>query len=574
MNPSPQPSRPEKVWQSLKQWADKPVSLVGHLLLMAVILAAPCWLFGIARMPSWVLPETSVSPYIHQFIPCRLHSDDFAYIGSSRNLSRTIDNLFVPHNTHICPSWRVLTWALVKFSGDLTDIPIVLGWATYAGLAILMLVTGHFVAHESRRMSIGFFASLLVGVTSLQWLSTVWYSAGQTFWAAIFIVISLILAQEWLKLGWQFLWLPLVACCWIAGGFWTIGHASGPVTAIYILCRTSGRRRLLSAVPMLATTLSIIVSLAVGGQSIDATNSFHGRNIKEAVDPVRGLVNSCHSIFETLLLGNLGVNATTTDLQSFVLVALTIAAWAAWHLRSRRPIHSLEWAGSALFVSSYMVEWTFRGYFSWVALKNVVPWYDTIPQVGWVIFLSGIFQASLFSNQVGQQLSTSNSPTRISRLEFTGILGSLLIIILLHQPEIERILIESQPPLIPYEVSNRMFPISNLKRLRAVYIWDERVKWQRRQLARLQQAEQIALGEGWSIDQVSAAVGRVRLPMIPRVYDAVYLMNLPLKNGKNTDPDRIRRALGPLLALEAEPVPEWLRGKGVKWPPEGWETKE
>ncbi|NDC25707.1 MAG: hypothetical protein EBZ49_16470 [Proteobacteria bacterium] len=69
-------------------------------------------------------------------------------------------------------------------------------------------------------MSMGMVAMVLTGVTCLQWQSTVWYSAGQTFWAGHFILISLIGAQESLRRGWNWAWPLVCLCCWIAGGFY------------------------------------------------------------------------------------------------------------------------------------------------------------------------------------------------------------------------------------------------------------------------------------------------------------------------------------------------------------------
>src|SRR5271170_5408900 len=47
----------------------------------------------------------------------KLFSDDVAYVASSRTWDRTVSNLFVPHNTHIVPSWRLVTWGLVASAG-------------------------------------------------------------------------------------------------------------------------------------------------------------------------------------------------------------------------------------------------------------------------------------------------------------------------------------------------------------------------------------------------------------------------------------------------------------------------
>ena len=116
----------ERTASPIRNRLEKRQGVVPHVILMAVILVLPWWLFGLGRLPGWIAAESSISTYAHQDLAYRLHSDDFAYIGSSRNWERTVDNLFVPHNTHICPSWRVLTYAVVQAAGDLVDLPGVL----------------------------------------------------------------------------------------------------------------------------------------------------------------------------------------------------------------------------------------------------------------------------------------------------------------------------------------------------------------------------------------------------------------------------------------------------------------
>src|SRR4051812_34010640 len=86
----------------------RPLGRLGLALLVSLIVAGPWVLFfapislpgraHIARDPAAIY---------------RLYSDDFAYVAASRTLPSTVANLFVPHNTHIVPAWRLLTWALV-----------------------------------------------------------------------------------------------------------------------------------------------------------------------------------------------------------------------------------------------------------------------------------------------------------------------------------------------------------------------------------------------------------------------------------------------------------------------------
>lgn len=556
----------------LRKRLERPLSIGPHLILMATLLAAPWWLFGLGRLPGWIATDSAISTYVHQNLAYRLHSDDFAYIGSSRNWDRTVDNLFVPHNTHICPSWRVLTYTVVQASGDLVHLPGVLKLVSYLGLVLVMLGTGHFVAHESKSLALAFAATILVGVTSIQRLSTIWYSAGQTLWAGVFILGALILAQEAIHRRWHWLWPGVFVSCWLAGGFWTIGHAAGPVTAIYVIAAARGRQRLFALVPAAAMITAVAIALSFGGKEIDASTSFHGRSTREAFNPVQGLSHTCHSIIETMILANLGIDARTTDIQAVTLTLMLFAIWCAWHIGKKKPVTTLEWVGGALCISAYWVEWSFRGYFSWNSLKGVVYWYDSIPQIGWTLFVSGWAMAAFLPD--AQLVDARSWPNRMKRKQALALIGFALTMLVLHQSEVDRQLIESIPPLTAWEVENNSFPIPELRRLRAVYIWDERAKRMTRHIARFQNAESIARKAGWSVADISAAFGRVRIPGIPKAYDGVYLMNLPLTSDHPADAPAVRRALGGLLEVEPEARPPWLSAAPDPWPPKGWEDTQ
>ncbi|MFM1801466.1 MAG: hypothetical protein RJA81_818 [Planctomycetota bacterium] len=541
---------------------------------MAWILLMPCWLFGIQRLPAWILQESKISTYVHQEMSYRLHGDDYPYIGGSRNLERTIQNLFVPHNTHICPSWRLMNWGVVQLAGDLVTVPKILQIMAYLALALVMLCTGHFVAHESRNMTLGYCAAIFVGVSSIQWLSTNWYSAGQTLWAGVTVVMTLITVQEILRRNMNWAWIFVILLCFIAGGFWTIGHASGPTASVYILSQRRRDKYKYAIIPFLATTFTILTCLYLGAHHMEATESLHGRSLSEAINPIRGMVNTCHSILETMMLGTLGITSLTSDVQALFLFLLVVSAWMYWHWIKKLPVNSLELSGGCLLISSYFVEWTFRGYFSWVALKNVVNWYDSIPLIGWSILLCGWIQAALNNLTIHEEVGSAFGRIWMNRGQGIGILCLLTSMMILHQPEVDRQLIENMPPLTQFELDNRMFPIKSLKKLRAVYIWDERVKWQRRHLVKLQEAEAIAQKKGWSYADIHATFGRVLLPLIPDVYDGALLMDIPLKNSESGNPEEIRKTLGRLLTLEPEPTPQWLSRSTEIWPPKGWETKK
>ena len=182
----------------------------------------------------------------------------------------------------------------------------------------------------------------------------------------------------------------------IAGWFWTIGHLAGPVTAIYLW--RDGRRpcRFAAAVPVGATLLAVLLSIALGAGKIDSTVSFHGRTTREAARPRAGLLHTAQAIPENLVFANLGLRVRTTQTQGMVLTLSMIGFWLAKRLRQGgiAALNPLECAGLALVLGSYFGEWTVRGYFDYYLLRTlslgfIVPWYDTIPQIGAVLFVAG-----------------------------------------------------------------------------------------------------------------------------------------------------------------------------------------
>ena len=79
-------------------WLRQPCGRAATVAMGLFVCAAPAWLFFDPAGPS---ARDPIGVY-------RLHSDDWAYLAASRTFPRTLANLFVPHNTHVVPTWRVL----------------------------------------------------------------------------------------------------------------------------------------------------------------------------------------------------------------------------------------------------------------------------------------------------------------------------------------------------------------------------------------------------------------------------------------------------------------------------------
>jgi hypothetical protein len=542
---------------------DPPLGWTGLALVLAFLTVAPAILFfdPIAPFHGGHISRDPKAIY-------RLYSDDFAYVGGSRTSSRTLANLFEPHNTHIVPAWRVLTWFLVCCSGSLAGMPEVLAVVAYMVLVGVMLLAGHLVARETGRASLGLAAMAGVGATSVMASPACWYSAGQTLWAGFGILSTLWYAQCLRRSRSGLVLVPCAISAMLSGWFWTIGYLGGPVAAVYLFLDGRRRCRRMAAVPLCASLAAFLLALVLGGGKIDSTVSFHGRTTREAASPVAGFYHTAQAIPENLILGNLGLKAQTTAGQGMMLTAILLSVWAVRRCRQGgiRAFNPLECTGAALVLSSYLVEWTVRGYLPFRSLRTInlgmiVPWYDVIPQIGAVLFVAGWISGP---RRRESRPAVLGAVQPLHRTGAIGVIVLVLVLMVLNRPRVDLLWRNWVPPLSPIERERRMFPIQSMRTLRAAALLLDRAAWQRRHLRRLDQAQEAASRLGIGLDGIHAVFGRLDMPELPQVYDAAKLLDLP-EQGRLADPEQIRRALGPYLFKEKEPRPAWLP-PGELWP--------
>ena len=517
---------------NLDAWSRKPLGRPGLIGVGAIIALLPAWLFADA-----------LATY-------RLYGDDFAYLGESRTLTRSLENLFTPHNAHVVPAWRLLSWALLAAAGGVGSIQSVLAAMSYGSLAASMILVGRLVARESASAAAGLAAMAAVGATSVMQSAGTWYSASQTLWAGLGILGSLWYLQGWRRAGGPIRLLLSAACCVLAGGFWTIGHASGPVGAVYLWMDGRRRCRLASIVPLLSSLVAAGLSLALGGLRPKAVViGVHGRSLGEAIRPMAGLGHTLQAIPETLGFGNLGMAVETTPGQGALLSALMAAIWIRALVKGKRWPAPMEAAGLSMVFLSYWVEWSFRGYLPFASLRwPIVPWYDAVPHLGAVLFVAG-----WWSSGRGELRRRAAMP---SRAQGALAVGFAALLVVLHQPRADYMLTHDALRLPPMSAAEgAIYPTPRLQRLRGVALGALRADWQRRALVRLDQAGEAARRVGIGRKAIARTFRRLSIPDLPEVdeYDAVDLIDVPEGGGLDLDPARVRRELGRFL--EAEPPP-------------------
>jgi hypothetical protein len=565
----------------------RPVGRLGLAILTLAIASAPAILF-FDPIDIWPgrghIARDAIGIY-------RLWSDDVAYVASSRNWQRTVSNLFVPHNTHIVPAWRLLTWALVACSGNLERLPAVLAIASYSILVAVMLLTGRLVARETGRTMLGLVSMVLVGTNSLMVTPAMWYSAGQPLWAGLGILATLWYAQLYRRSGrWPALMLAGLTAP-IAGWFWTVGHIAGPVAAVYLWVDGRRRCRLAAAVPLAATFLAVALSLALGARRIDSSMiGLEGRTIRQAVNPLQGFLHTLQAIPGNLILGNIGLTARTTKTQGAALTLVLIVLWAGTRRRpalggdlaqqsvvARFPSFAfspLECAGATLVLGSYLIEWSFRGYVDFdfwrtTNIRAMLPWYDAIPQVGAVLFAAGWWSGPRSLDSPSFRRVRSIAVTRLGGL---GLAVLLVALIVLNRPRVDELVRKSVSPLLPSEAIR--WPIPRLQTLRAAALLVYQAEWQRSNLRRLDRGEELARRMGLGRDAIRAVFGHPLLPgsfgrqpptELLDLHDATAMLNLP-EHGPRFDPATVRKALTPFFAEDKEPRPNWIAAN-EPWPP-------
>jgi hypothetical protein len=323
-------------------------------------------------------------------------------------------------------------------------------------------------------------------------------------------------------------------------------------------------------VPLFASILAVAATLSLGRGKIADTVSFHGRTAREAARPAKGIVYTAQAIPETLIFANLGLRVRTTRAQGAALSLLILGSWAMrrWRQGGTGAFNPLECAGASLVLGSCFIEWTVRGYFDFGLLRTlnlayIVPWYDTIPHLGAVLFLAGWCSGPM-PRQGKPALLRPSIPA--SRLGAIGVLCWMAFLLLMNWPRVDFLWRKSAPPLLPAE--RERFPIVALQSMRANLLLLDRAEWQRRHLRRFDQGQQVINRLGITEDDVRAAFGRLDMPDLPDVYDAIGLLDFPARGQAGArDLDLVRRALGPYLLKEKEPRPAWIP-PGESWPPQ------
>ncbi|HWE37301.1 MAG TPA: hypothetical protein VG406_12105 [Isosphaeraceae bacterium] len=545
---------------SLPPWLARPLGLLPTIAVGAILCAAPAYLL---RDALW------------HHVPA---GEDFVVLAASR----TVTGEFAPVGTPpVGPWFRAWTYLLGRFAGDLADLPGVLTIGALVPFVLVVFAVGHVVAHEWKRMAPGFAAMAVLGCSTVLEPAATHFAASAALWAGFGTLAMLAALQEWRATG-RVRWMAL-ACLAVLLAAWSApaGYVAGPAGFVYLWADGRPRCKKAAAIPL-------VVGLACAGVAI----GMGGWTPSRAAHPLVAVLDTFRAIPEALVLGNLGLDAAVDPAQGAVFVVAIVALWAWTRLGSERGTGTsktrsqspsrprppwpspLEAAGATMVVVGFLLAFTFTFQpgppFDGLDPIRVDP---TIPQVGAVLFVAGWW--------AGPAGEWPGWPRPLSRGAAPAVLGLAVLLIALHGPRAERLVLDEAPEVTPAEMrgfietfrtQGSLDPEGTLPpellKARAIVLADDRREAQRLFLARLDRAERIASARGFDRASIRRAFGRVLGPGLPADlpdFDAVDLLNLP-DSGQPADPAAVHAALGNLLISTPEPRPPWLP-KGEPWPP-------
>ena len=514
-------------------------------------VATPLAGLALLLLPGWLFWDDLEAP--------RLQGDDFAFLADCRSGAEPLANLFTPHNTHIVPAFRLLTATLGKLAARSPgDLPMLAFLANYAALVAVLLLIGHVVAWESRRIGAGFAAMVLAGLSSVIRPAVIWYSAGQTLWAAAGC-LGVIAACQFHRVRPAIIWFALAGLGVVAAfAFWGGGAVAGYAGAAYLLAdRNRADRRPAWALAIGSTLLLGILALTTlrgpaGDGAASATAATPAPPQAPAPrEPLRALTHTAQAIPEKLIAPNLGVDIATTPTQGVLFTVGLVACWLATtrgRAGSTRP-RPLEAAGATLVLVPYLLAFALRSDYAFENLRKL-GWYDTLPQFGLTLFLAGWF--------VRPAEPGPGIPRRPSWGGLLGVFAFALVMLGLQVPRVEKQVIATAPAMTPWEKEHYLIP--ELQWLRARYFLSDLAERQRTTLIRLSLASDEARRTGISREAIRLVAGRPTVPGWPPALaeiDGLDLFAFPPDSTPESHPALSRRLRENLLPV-AQARPGWL----------------
>jgi hypothetical protein len=522
------------MWANVRQWLSRPV---GRGLLFGLFLLA-------CALPAWLMAQ----PLIHY----RIQADDFYHFGDSRTWERTFSNLIRPHNLHVVATFRLVNGLVFWMAGGWHSLPRVAAIAVYLILLLTMIASGWLIRVESGCDMLGLASMVAIGCSTLLYSAVTFYAASPALLAGLGILLTLVALQRWRRNGGAGALVAAAAASVFAIGSWSGGYVVVPVAAVYLWAdgRSHCRRAAVWFVLGIGAVCGGLIMWTSRG--IFAAQNLGGRGAGEALRPWRGIVHTVHAIPEMLVLRNLGIQAEIAESQAAVMCALLLGMWTWYHLRGVR-IAPLEAAGATLVLVSYLLIYTARGYLPFASLRTT-PWYQTLPQIGFVVFAGGLLARGA---PVPGARHVANMGSVLAIVAFG------VVVCALQKPLADRLFLEEVfPSLSAREAESLPLPAS-LPQQMAGEVARLSASEQARVLDQFDRIEAASRQFGISAGTLEESFGKPSFPSIPTELNPWTILRLAPEPGA-AEATAVREALGwirdvpPATHLAVRPLIESL----------------
>ena len=320
-----------------------------------------------------------------------LFFDDFELVRDSLTWPSTFHNLLIPHNEHMSPVLRLVTFVFLKMAG-LGHVALVCSLFSIGALCGNVALLFRLLRMEGLKEGPALAGAAVFGITSVYFEAVEWYSASYVSLAVLFILagflaINAAVAQK----SWG-LWVIVNILALLAESSFSSGILAGALFPIYAWLATSSEKtgRLNAVMRTLpGTMVYLALYLVFARPHMEHLTHYGGKSAFQALSIWPALANTSRALLDVTLLGNVGRlgHSIGAHLPDILAAALTLGliGWAVIAtLRGRRLTALALW----FLTLNLILVYAFRNFFPY---SETIFWgrYHIFSQIGLAILVAG-----------------------------------------------------------------------------------------------------------------------------------------------------------------------------------------
>jgi hypothetical protein len=339
-----------------------------------------------------------LTPHAIRFHHASLYGDDVVRIADLQTRPLT-DLLVRPFNEHVAPFFELVSWTTWQLAArKVSRAAVAFTAMSIVPFVLCAIALGMLIRRETGSLTTALCALAVFCLSPVHAECVWWYSASSFVWALLASILTWVCALSAVErrespgrsVGW---WLGAVVAAAAAPACSTIGQLAGPLAVFRAALAPglTGRRRLLSLLPLAGTALYLMI--AGGSRYV----SLLGASVHQSSHWTEGFLCCFRAPADILLPGLVGLENADRWLGGGPDLAASVLMLVGCGLLSwRRPARPLFLSGLAALVVGYAITYTVRNAFGTHWLLEV-PRYHLFPQFGFILVLACVVRPLLRS---------------------------------------------------------------------------------------------------------------------------------------------------------------------------------